>query len=141
VSELRNRQDEGAAKAPAEGGSSDPKAPGTLAAAIVGALVVLAVIFALQAYFHTSEEAERERKIYAASPEELTRLRAEQLERMNAYRWVDPARGVVAVPIDRAMELTVRDQGRLPGAGEAAAPGAGEAAPAAGGAPAGSPGR
>jgi hypothetical protein len=94
----------------------DPRAPTTLVVAIVGAVLVFAIIVALQAFFYRSEEAERSIKYYAQAPEELARLRAQEQEQLNSYHWVDPARGVVSIPIDRAMELVVRDQGRNPSA-------------------------
>lgn len=92
----------------------DPRASGTLVAAAVGSLAVLVIVVALQALFYNTQESERTRKVTAVVPEELTRLRATQLEQLNQYRWVDAGHGVVTVPIERAMELTVRDQGRLP---------------------------
>lgn len=100
----------------ADPGAGDPKASGTLVAAVIGALAVIAIVIALEAFYVTAQEGERGRKVVAAVPEELIRVQAGQLEKLNGYRMVDAARGVVAVPIDRAVELTVRDQGRLPAA-------------------------
>jgi hypothetical protein len=54
------------------------------------------------------------------TPEELAGARAEQLERLHTYRWVDEKAGTVAIPIERAMALVVAEQGgatRLPGDG------------------------
>jgi hypothetical protein len=92
----------------------DPKASLTLVAALVGAILVFVIIVALQAFFYRSEEAERAIKFYPVVPEELAKLRATQQEQLHTYRWVDRDRGIVAIPIDQAMELVVRDQGRIP---------------------------
>jgi len=92
----------------------DPRAPETLVAGVLGAILVFAIIVGLQAFFYTMQENERADKVIKAAPEELTRLRAEQTERIGQYRWVDPVGGIATLPIERAMELTVRDQGRLP---------------------------
>jgi len=92
----------------------DPKAAITLVVAIIGALAILVLILALQAMFYSSQEAERGNKVNASDPADLSRLRAQQLEQLNGYRWIDPSKGLVAIPIDQAMELTVRDQGVLP---------------------------
>jgi hypothetical protein len=97
----------------------DPQASATLIAAIVGAILVFVIIVALQAFFYRSQEAERATKIYGVVPEELAKLRAGQQEQLSAYRWVDRDRRVVALPIERAIELTVRDQGRNPEVGAA----------------------
>jgi hypothetical protein len=109
-------QNEQTHPAPHDGQGGDPKAALTLVTVLVGAILVFAIIVALQAFFYRSEEAERAVKVYAVVPEELARLRAVQQEQLNTYRWVDAEHGVVALPIDRAMELTVRDQGRIPAA-------------------------
>ncbi len=76
-----------------------------------GSILVFVVILGLQALFFNAEEAERRAKTFGPS-EELTRLRATQLDRLHSYRWVDASKGVAAIPIERAMELTARDQGR-----------------------------
>jgi hypothetical protein len=101
---------------PAENAAGDPKASGTLVAAAVGAVVVVIIVIALQALYYGAQEGERGRKVIAAVPEELVLLQATQLEKLTGYRKIDAAHGVVTVPIEHAMELTVRDQGRLPAA-------------------------
>ena len=92
----------------------DPKASSTVIVAVIGALIVFVLIVALQAYFYNAEETEREGKVYAEVPQELAGLRAQQVEQLNSYHWVDQSKGTVAIPIERALELTVRDQGVLP---------------------------
>ena len=43
------------------------------------------------------------------------RYRREQLKRLNGYGWVDPKKGTIHVPIDRAIdELISQQQGRKP---------------------------
>ena len=39
----------------------------------------------------------------------LAELRAKEQKQITAYAWVDQAKGVVELPIDRAMELTVQE--------------------------------
>jgi hypothetical protein len=53
------------------------------------------------------------------TPFETTRgaelYRREQLKRLNGYGWVDPNKGIIHVPIDRAIdELLSQQQGRKP---------------------------
>lgn len=94
--------------------------PNTLAIVAAGAVFVLllvAAVFGLEAYYHEAEDDENSRKVVAVAPEELSRARAQQAEQIRSYRWVDRPKGIVAVPIDVAMELVVRD-----GAGPLAAP-------------------
>ncbi len=89
--------------------SEDPNAYRIAVFGIVGAVLVFAAIVWLQALFYRAEKAEVEKKTYSQAPEELSRIRAEQIEAMNSYRWVDRDSGVVAIPIERAMELVARE--------------------------------
>lgn len=87
----------------------DPNAPMTVVVGIVGCILVFVIIVALQALFHEAKDAEFRRKVINQKPEQLRSLRSEQLEQLNSYRWVDQQAGVVAIPIDRAMELMVQE--------------------------------
>ncbi|MBI2840052.1 MAG: hypothetical protein HYX75_17190 [Acidobacteria bacterium] len=88
---------------------SDPSAYGTIVVGFVGAILTVAIIIGLQALFYSVEQEENLQKVYSQSAEELARLRAEQLELLNSYRWIDREKGIVGIPIDRAMEMTVRE--------------------------------
>lgn len=87
----------------------DPNSTLTVLVGVIGALVLFAVIALLQAFLYRSEKGESARKNAVQSPDELALLRAEQQEILASYRWVDQPKGVVAIPIERAMELVVRD--------------------------------
>lgn len=88
---------------------SDPDTPRTLYVGVVGVVLVFVAIIALQALFYHVQESEVARKSGAGAPEELAALRAEQLELLNNYRWIDRNKGTVAIPIERAMELMVSE--------------------------------
>lgn len=91
--------------------------PNTTLTAVIGivfALVLFALVVFLQAFFYRQEADENTRKVVAVAPEELARLKAQQLETLHAYRFVDARAGVVAIPIDLAMDLVVRDGGTSP---------------------------
>ncbi len=77
----------------------------TVVIGIVGTILVFVIVIALQAMYHSAEEAENVEKVIQVAPEELGRVRAGQLEQLNSYRWVDQKGGVVAIPIDEAMKL------------------------------------
>jgi len=87
----------------------DPDTAMIIAVGLVGALAVFLLIVALQALYYHVESAELLQKVYSQSPEELTLLRSKQEERLHSCRWLDEKNGVAAIPIERAMELTVRD--------------------------------
>jgi hypothetical protein len=90
---------------------------GILAAGFAGTVVLVAFVLFLQGLYHRAEGAVLERVVVTAPAEELQRVRAEQLAGLSSYRWVDEKAGVVAIPIERAMELVAREYGK---AGEAA---------------------
>lgn len=100
--------------------TSDPDAPTTLVIGIAGAVFLFAIIVLLQALYESSERSEFRRKVVEEKPQELQSLRAEQLGRLAGYRWVDPKAGIVAIPVERAMDLIVEeDRARRRGGGEA----------------------
>lgn len=47
--------------------------------------------------------------LQVAPRSELERLRREQARRLETYGWTDRARGLVRVPIERAMDLLLED--------------------------------
>lgn len=89
--------------------NGDPNTTWTVIVLFIGAIMVFAVIVGLQALFYTIERGEYERKVVALAPEQLSRLRAEQQENLVRYRWINQREGIVAIPVERAMELVVRE--------------------------------
>lgn len=87
----------------------DPDAPMTLVIGIAGALLLFALVVSLQALYGAAERSEFRRKVVEEKPIELQSSRASQLEKLAAYRLVDPVGGVVAIPIERAMDLVVEE--------------------------------
>ncbi len=83
--------------------------PMIVVAGVVAAVFVFVVIVALQAWFYNVEQAEVARKIVAATPQELAQVTAQHQGQINGYRYVDREKGIVAIPIDMAMEQVVRD--------------------------------
>ena len=71
----------------------------------------------LPALFHAGADSLREERGWGAVPAETKNARAGQLERLEKYRWLDREAGVVALPIERAMELVV-EEGRARQSGE-----------------------
>lgn len=88
---------------------SDPNPAWTAVVGIIGAVLTLAIIVALQALYNRVESEEIQRKIFDSVSDELTRARSEQLETINSYRWVDEAAGVAGIPIEAAMEKVLAE--------------------------------
>lgn len=96
--------------------------PAIVTVGIVASVVVFAVIVALQAWFAQAQRAEHQLKVVAPRSEELAGVVAEQQTQLHTYRWVDRQNGVVAIPIERAMELVAREHQSASPAARAAAP-------------------
>jgi len=94
---------------PVSDADSDPNTPRTVLVGFVGTVLLVVIIVALQTLFYNVEKKEYQRKIVNQIPEELASLKAQQTENLHAYRWIDKASGIVAIPIDRAIELVVQE--------------------------------
>jgi hypothetical protein len=126
--------------------TSDPDTLTTATVAIVGTILVIVVVVFVQGLYESMHRAEFQRKVVAEAPAELRSLRAAQRARLGETGWVDKKNGIVAVRIERAMELLASDPdpaapiivAEPPAAEAPAAPApATAAAPAAPGAPKG----
>jgi hypothetical protein len=88
--------------------------PRLLVIGVVGTIVITLIVLAAQIlYFEVSRNLERERNIEPVN-RQLGQYLAEQNEKLHGYGWVNQSAGTVSIPIERAMELTLRD---LEGAG------------------------
>ena len=95
---------------PSEGfDRGEPKA-GSIAAFAIGSIVLLILtIGALQQYFeHAWNQAVYE-KVLAPPSEQLKDLRNRDDWNLTHYMYMDKKSGVVRIPVDRAMELIVKD--------------------------------
>lgn len=115
---------------------SDPDTWSTVVVGVIGSLLVVTSVVFLQGLYDSGSQAEFRRKVVEEAPRELQTLRVRQLEKLQATAWVDPARGVVTIPVDRAMELFIADPSLAPVAVPDAPPPAAVPAPAPATAPA-----
>ncbi|MCA9619680.1 MAG: hypothetical protein KC731_11660 [Myxococcales bacterium] len=70
---------------------------------LIGALLIATAVIGVQALFESFDRADRERK--ATRAVELVDYESQQADKLTRYRWVDEKNGVVAIPIERAMDL------------------------------------
>jgi len=78
----------------------------------IGVLLVVltfALILLLQGWFYQAQTDEYARKVIAPRSEPLASALAAMQESLHSYRILDAAEGRVAIPIERAMELVVRE--------------------------------
>lgn len=93
---------------------------------------LVAVVIAVNELFKATFEREIATKVLEPPNSELRALRATEKQRLTQYQWVSEKDGVVRIPIDRAMALTLKDyqEGRVRAAAAPAAPKPEEAAQA-----------
>jgi hypothetical protein len=92
----------------------DMNMPLILTIGIVGAILVFVVVVAIEAWFYAQQSQERQAKSLAVQNQTLVDNRVQQLRALEGYRWVDQGKGVVAIPIDRAIALTATDYAARP---------------------------
>ena len=80
------------------------------AVGLVSVLAVVGSIVGIQALYNNFELSEQDRKVVAIEAIDAKNLLAEQEAKLNRAGWIDREKGIVAIPIDRAMELVVRER-------------------------------
>lgn len=89
---------------------------------ILSCILTFALILAIQVSFYRVSNAEVERKVISAVYVDSESVLAAQDAKLARYGWLNRDAGVVAIPIDRAMELVVRESVPLPSLQEEAVP-------------------
>jgi hypothetical protein len=81
---------------------------------LISSVLIVAIIFGVQVLYHATERSLFERNVIQASTAESDSMLAEQNAKLTRYGWLDKQAGRTAVPIQRAMELVVRDLSSAP---------------------------
>lgn len=106
------------------GDHEDPLPGPTWIIAFLGAVLLVVIMLGLTALFYNAQAAEQDTKLVLRDPEELNKLRAEQMARLNIEK---PQRvqelekpvgqekeqvvEAVEIPIKQAMEMVVKEYG------------------------------
>jgi hypothetical protein len=88
---------------------NDTNAGSIVAVGLIGSILLVVIVVALEALFGHVVQAEAQRKVVEVQSNELRQHTAQQLERLNGYRVLDASTGRVGIPIERAMELLVQE--------------------------------
>jgi len=83
---------------------SEPDAFQIMFIGALGSILVVVSVFVVQGLYERRRHYEFQRKIVAETPRDLTEAREQQLAKFQP-RWIDREHGIVALPIERAMEL------------------------------------
>jgi hypothetical protein len=91
-------------------GTGDPDASTVALVLTVGGVLLVVIILLLQAFYYAYEDRALSDRVYGVEYTDLRQLRAEHESQLRGYRWVDEKNDVVAIPIDRAIDLYVAEQ-------------------------------
>jgi hypothetical protein len=106
----------------------------------IAAVMVVILIAGVTAFFNHVEEDAFHDKVLVPQSDTLVSLHQREDKQLYSYQLIDRAKGTVQLPIDRAMELIIKEsgEGKLPFPQKSTVVGA-EVAPAATAAPAPTP--
>ena len=82
----------------------DPSTSSLVMVGIVGVIIVIAIVLALQALFNKEDYEETQRKLYDISYFEVRDLKNDQANHIHQWGWVDRQAASVQMPIDVAMQ-------------------------------------
>ncbi len=91
---------------------SDVDVGAVVVVGIVGTLVLLIGVVALQAFFFKAQDQQYQ-EAYAQPILEVKRVKSEQLELLSGYLVPEPGKGRIRIPIERAIQVVARE-GALP---------------------------
>lgn len=80
----------------------------TLATVALAAVVVLAGVRVYRSFV----DEQRAARGWTSTPSDAITTRAAQADRLKHYAWIDREKGLVSVPIERAMTLVVEENKR-----------------------------
>jgi hypothetical protein len=84
--------------------------PKIVVVGFLSAIVTFVVILGAQAVYFAADRVETKVKAANAAPTALTDGLTQQQNRMAGYGWVDPAKGIVNIPVNDAMRLVIEEQ-------------------------------
>ena len=80
-----------------------------ITAGVLLVVLVYVLILLVQGWFYHAQTDEHVRKVIEPRNEQLAAAVAAQQEPLQGYRLINEAEGTVGIPIERAMELVVRE--------------------------------
>ena len=78
-------------------------------AGLLGAILTVAAVMALQALYYRHLSGVQDTEEFSEPSPKLQELLRDQRTQLAEYRPIDAEKGIVAVPIERAMELVVAE--------------------------------
>lgn len=76
---------------------------------VIGAILLYAIVVGLEVYYKRVNDQLINTRVYTTTPTQLRDLRAREDDSLTRYRYIDESKGVVQIPIDRAIELVLKE--------------------------------
>ncbi len=87
----------------------DPHASTIVYGGVVGTLIVIALIIALQAMYYKVERAATVEHVYGNAYSDVTELNLQQQARLNSLGWTSDEKKLVRLPIERGLTLALSE--------------------------------
>lgn len=93
----------------------DPNTRGLTVFIVLFVLTLVLTIVATAGYFEFARERQEDLAILSKPSEELAALRAREDQQLKTYGYINREKGVVQIPLERAMDLLAREaaEGKL----------------------------
>jgi hypothetical protein len=92
----------------------DVNVPLVVTIGIISGVFLLVLVIGTQAWYQSEEIDESAVKSDMYPHQELIDLKTTETGLINQYRWMDKAHDVVAIPIDKAMDIVIQTNGNPP---------------------------
>ncbi len=89
--------------------TSDPNTPGVTIFIVLFIVTLVLVIGATIVYYNFASQAQEDEAVLQKPSEDLANLHAREDEQLKTYGFINKEKGVVQIPLDRAMELVARE--------------------------------
>ena len=76
---------------------------------ILAVVLLVLIIVGLNIFYNMTEDEIVYENVLSQKNPRLQELRAEETKKLTSYAWVDSSKGIVRIPVDRAMELMVNE--------------------------------
>ena len=83
----------------------DPSTAPVVYVGVVGTLITVVVILAVQALYYRAQSLETQQKLDGPA----TATPVDSRTQPGGYRWIDRENGVVGIPVEQAMKLTIKE--------------------------------
>lgn len=87
----------------------EPNSGGLLVFILITVVIIAAVVIGVSGFYSVVAEHQEEEVINARPSEELAALHAREDQQLTTYGYINKEKGLVQIPIDRAMELVARE--------------------------------